>query len=108
MGVGVITLQTGAVQSSFAGNMAYKPLPPHSWYKPIEAAVAKWASGQMHPRGQAQAVFCKTVVDHVEKRGTRGLVFEGVLSWVVKFAVGYLPRWALVSWLRYVRDCELT
>ncbi|GAB7339545.1 hypothetical protein MBLNU457_6155t1 [Dothideomycetes sp. NU457] len=98
--VRVITLQTGAVQSSFAANSLSHPLPADSAYKPIEGTIAQWASGEKHPAGQRQTVFCKTVLDHVERSG-RGMVFEGVASWLAKYATAYLPRWVLDLVLRH-------
>jgi len=97
LGVSVITLQTGAVESAFSANTSYPPLPADSWYRPIESTIAKWAAGAMYPKAQSQRSFCKSVMHHIENGRMRGLVFEGALSWVTKYMASLIPRWLLVS-----------
>jgi 1-acylglycerone phosphate reductase len=93
LGVRVITIITGGVKSNIA--RVHRELPPDSYMLPL---AAEYESRLTHSQqvGQDTETYARRCVERVLKGdgllSTQRWIWEGNLSWVVKFAWSWLPH----------------
>lgn len=93
LGVRVLTIVTGGVQSQIA--RTHRSLPEDSFYAVVKE---EYERRQTHSQqvGMPNEVYARSVVRQV-LTGGKSDVWEGALSWVAWFVVSFLPRGVMVS-----------
>ena len=96
LGVRVVTVQSGAVDSNF---FTYQPdfkLPANSQYKLAEQRIAQNARGEDLKVRMSPEEFATKVVGDVLS-GTSGKIWRGKMASFIKFGVDYFPTSMIVS-----------
>ncbi len=107
LGVGVLTVVTGTVESSLLAKAPQFQLPPTSKYLPLETSLAEKAAGgpsgfsMMKPEDYAERVVGDVL------RGVKGTVFRGSYATSARFMAATLPESFLVSWPFHTANCGL-
>ncbi|TKA23294.1 hypothetical protein B0A50_07351 [Salinomyces thailandicus] len=93
LGVRVLTIVTGGVQSQIA--RTHRSLPEDSFYAVVKE---EYERRQTHSQqvGMPNEVYARSVVRQV-LTGGKSDVWEGALSWVAWFVVSFLPR-GVMDW----------
>lgn len=103
LGVTVITVEVGIVQSNFHATNAARsapPLPESSLYRPVAGHIWELARGQKQPPQQQSNDFAENLVRTVLARGKRGgRVWVGAWAGTIGFVSAYAPAWFTVSFL---------
>lgn len=92
--VRVVNLITGGVKSNLT--RSYRSLPEDSYYQPIADEYLtrqKYTGANAIPGEQ----YARSVVKQVLEQPRKTEIWEGGKSWIVWFAVTFLPKWVLVS-----------
>lgn len=98
-GVRVVTIVTGGVISDIG--RTERTLPEDSLYLPL-AEEYHARQSQSQALGMGNEAYAKSVAKHV-MGARKDVVWEGGKSWLVWFAVMFLPKWVLVSALCFSR-----
>lgn len=100
LGVGVVCLMVGTVNTSFHDNEPRVVLPAGSRYAAIRDIISQWATGQAGPKGCSVDEFANSIVEDVlGAGGSGGLVWKGPNSAAVRILSRWCPSWLLVSLL---------
>ncbi|KAK9428985.1 hypothetical protein V1505DRAFT_314633 [Lipomyces doorenjongii] len=97
LGVKVLTVVTGTVDSNFFVNTPEYKLPSTSRYMPVEKSIVARARGKDIQSGMNKEKYADSVVNDV-LRGVNGKVWRGKLASIVRYASTYLPTFVL-DWL---------
>ncbi|CAJ2510214.1 Uu.00g061140.m01.CDS01 [Anthostomella pinea] len=92
LGVTVVAIMCGTINSLFHNNDPDFHLPPTSLYMPIEKTIAGWASAELKPKGIPAEQFAEMLVEDMGGSGTAGLVWKGPNSSGIKFVSQFLPQ----------------
>ncbi|KAK2605936.1 hypothetical protein QQS21_003662 [Conoideocrella luteorostrata] len=93
LGVEVVTIQVGIVDSFFHDNDTKFILPKDSIYSSISSIIAGWASGASKPKGISAVAFAEQIVDQIVGHGKTGIVFRGPTSRYLDYIHRYLPQY---------------
>ncbi|KAF2648588.1 NAD(P)-binding protein [Lophiostoma macrostomum CBS 122681] len=100
LNVRVISLITGKVASEFYTNNPKHTLPTDSLYHAVSEDVQDAILGKgPYSGGTEVQKFADDVVKQVLKQGTKGKLWWGEGTGLVKFATGWLPAWVLQGFL---------
>ncbi|OJJ46544.1 hypothetical protein ASPZODRAFT_66106 [Penicilliopsis zonata CBS 506.65] len=94
LGVRVMTLLTGGVDTNFLGNLPPVVLPENSYYTGIKDIIEH--QPDRVPFAITPAKYAKDVVCQVEN-GTTGKYWIGGAASMARFSLWALPQWILVS-----------
>ncbi|KAK3335236.1 hypothetical protein B0T19DRAFT_470537 [Cercophora scortea] len=97
LGVSVVTVVTGMIETEFYNNHDSPDdaeLPAESYYKQIEAAIAKKRRGELAEGTMKADVFAEKVVGDVVA-GKTGKIWRGTLSSQIRFMMSFFPT----SWI---------
>ena len=100
LGVSVVTLLVGNVNTPFYANQPSLELPQNSYYLAVKSTIARWATGEASPKGTSADEFAESVMDDVVGVKKGGVVWKGPNSFAVWFVTRCLPRFILVGILR--------
>lgn len=89
-GVGVVTVNTGAVNTNTLASGANFKLPAGSVYKSIKKEIAGRARGEDGTPRMEPSVYAEKVVGDV-LGGARGQIWRGGYASIVRFALSKLP-----------------
>ncbi|OCL12932.1 hypothetical protein AOQ84DRAFT_360221 [Glonium stellatum] len=90
LGVRVVTVMTGMVQTNWYHNVPHFALPPDSLYLPVVNHIQASANGYENAkRGTSADVYAENVVKQL-LGGADGKIWHGALSTLV-WAVSFLP-----------------
>lgn len=96
-GVSVVTIMGGVISSNFDANNSDFSLPSDSRYGTIGEIIKGWATGTTKPPGSTPEQFAESCMKDIVGEGKNGLTWRGANASAVKFLVGYLPGFVLVS-----------
>lgn len=96
LGVRVITVMAGNVETRFWESRTEFALPPGSMYGPIASTIADAASGRLGGKQLPANVFSRGILNAVEA-GRYGLVWEGALAGTARWVLKFIPIGLLVS-----------
>lgn len=108
LGVRVLCLVTGGVDTNFLQNLPSVELPETSYYISIKDDIAK--QEESVPYGMSPEAYSQDVIRQVE-RGTTGKYWIGGAATIVRVCLWLLPQWVLVSFSMVLRaglSTELT
>ncbi|KAJ5109442.1 hypothetical protein N7456_006117 [Penicillium angulare] len=92
LGVRVLCLVTGGVDTNFLQNLPAVELPENSYYISIKDDIAK--QEESVPYGMSPEAYSQDVVRQVE-RGTTGKYWIGGAATIVRVCLWLLPQWVL-------------
>lgn len=95
LGVKVMTVMAGNVETKFWDNGTEFSLPPRSLYAAIGSTIADAASGKQAGKQTTPARFAREIVEAVDA-GNHGIVWKGALAGSVKWVVRLMPTWMVV------------
>ncbi|KAI3327509.1 dehydrogenase with different specificitie [Ustulina deusta] len=96
LGVTVVTLMIGAVDSHFHDNEPDFALPSVSRYAPIEEIIAGWANGSAKPKGCSADQLAESLVDNIIN-GKTAVAYKGPHAGSMKFISKWAPQSLSVS-----------
>lgn len=102
LGVSVVTIMAGTVNSHFHDNDDELQLPPNSLYVGIKDTINGWATGELKPKGTSAENFAQTILDDIVGSGKGGLVWKGPNAGAIKALAQFGPRFVAVSGLFYI------
>jgi 1-acylglycerone phosphate reductase len=94
LGVRVLTLITGGVQTKFLSNATSLELPEDSYYRGIKDIILDQSDHVQY--GVSLEVYAREVVQQIDK-GTTGKCWIGGGAGIARLALGLFPQRALVS-----------
>jgi 1-acylglycerone phosphate reductase len=103
LGVRVITLQTGVVESGFFKDLQGFKLPETSHYRPIEDQLRRRAEGEAGYKAMSADLYAEQVVRDVAG-GKNGKIWRGAMAASVKYLIWWLPTWLTVSGSKHSRS----
>ncbi|KAL7916931.1 hypothetical protein GGI35DRAFT_474183 [Trichoderma velutinum] len=92
LGVRVITVQTGVVESEFFEGLQGFKLPDTSYYRPIENQLRQRAEGKAGYKAMSADLYAEQVVRDVDS-GRNGKIWRGTMAVPVKYLMWWLPIW---------------
>lgn len=96
LGVKVLTVMTGIVQTNIFANHPDPKLPEGSLWEPASKEITKNADGSLAEGTTTPSVFASRVADDV-LRGSTGLTWRGKMASIGWALSQFLPTWLLVS-----------
>lgn len=96
LGVKVLTVMTGIVQTNIFANHPDPKLPEGSLWEPASKEITKNADGSLVEGTTTPLVFASRVADDV-LRGSTGLTWRGKMASIGWALSQFLPTWLLVS-----------
>ncbi|RFU82108.1 short-chain dehydrogenase reductase family [Trichoderma arundinaceum] len=96
LGVRVITIQTGVVESGFFEGLQGFKLPETSYYRPIEDQLRRRAEGNAGYKAMRADLYAEQVARDVDS-GKNGKIWRGTMAAPVKYMMWWLPTWVAVS-----------
>ncbi|KAL1721485.1 hypothetical protein EV715DRAFT_271115 [Schizophyllum commune] len=101
LGIKVINLCTGGVQSNITRQAPPRPLPETSFYKPLEEHILKIRRSTVESEALPAAEYARLVVREITKPKPRPWFWAGSSSLKVWFVSTFLPRWFMdVTWTK--------
>ncbi|GAB1205256.1 hypothetical protein APSETT445_003929 [Aspergillus pseudonomiae] len=94
LGVRVVTVAAGTVETHIFRPVEESPLPPDSRYKAASEEIVQMANGKMVNGSMAPAEFARKVADDV-LGGATGTIFRGKMSTVARILYTVLPTWLM-------------
>ncbi|KAM0473087.1 hypothetical protein ACHAPX_008452 [Trichoderma viride] len=92
LGVRVITVQTGVVESEFFEGLQGFSLPETSYYRPIEDQLRQRAEGEAGYKAMRADLYAEQVAKDVIS-GKNGKIWRGTMAAPVKYMMWWLPTW---------------
>ncbi len=97
LGVRVLTVKSGLVNTSLAINLPEFKLPPDSFYRSIEGTIAVRAKmGELAQLGMELQTYAESIVRDVLAT-TSGAVWRGSFALFLRCLLASLPRYLVVS-----------
>lgn len=107
LGVKVVTVVTGSVDTNIHVNSPKPELPPTSRYLPAKTGVDKMYEDKVRAKKTTPDQFAKEVVGDV-LGGVVGKVWRGPYAGTTRWASHVMPMWLQVSFLRLSDETGLT
>ncbi|KAI5356608.1 putative short-chain dehydrogenase/reductase SDR, NAD(P)-binding domain superfamily [Septoria linicola] len=92
LGVRVITVVTGTIETKLHENEKLAELPESSYYLPLGHWLKERKAGTNRPKGMAVEDYARLLVDKVEK-GQSGKIFVGPLTPLFVWLEWWMPTW---------------